>query len=86
MINTGARKKVPFLGGITPGGTTEQSLQNLCDIGKDLSIAAIRGAQVTINLEEDFANSEGGIHEKKPFIPIFVRSNQVRMYGILIQK
>ena len=79
MTNTGARKKVPFLGGITPGGTTEQNLKQICDIGKDLSIAAIRGAQVTINLEEDFQNIEMGKNNKNPSIPVFIRSNQVKI-------
>ena len=81
MINTGARKKISFTGGISPGATTEQNLKKLCDIGKDMSIAAIRGAQVTINLEEDFENSYN--QDSKPFIPVFVRSNQV-IYGIFI--
>ena len=79
MTNTGARKKVPFLGGITPGGVTEQNLKQLCDIGKDLSIAAIRGAQVTINLEEDFQNIEMGNNNKNLSIPVFIRSNQVKI-------
>ena len=79
MTNTGARKKVPFLGGITPGGTTEQNLKQICDIGKDLSIAAIRGAQVTINLEEDFQNIGMGNNNKNSSIPVFIRSNQVKI-------
>ena len=58
MENTGARKKTPILGGIVAGSTTEQTLKNICDKGKDLSIAAIRGAQVTINLEDDFHNPD----------------------------
>lgn len=77
MTNTGARKKVPFLGGITQGGTTEQNLKQICDIGKDLSIAAIRGAQVTINLEEDFQTSAMGNNNKRCSVPVFVRSSQV---------
>ena len=77
MINTGARKKTPILGGITAGSTTEQTLKNLCDKGKDLSIAAIRGAQVTINLEDDFHSPDMDSHPEKPPVPMFVRSHQV---------
>ena len=78
MTNTGARKKISLLSGITPGGTTEQNLKQICDIGRDLSIAAIRGAQVTINLEEDFQNIGIFNNNKNPGIPVFIRSNQVR--------
>ena len=78
MVNTGARKKTPILGGIAAGSTTEQTLKNLCDKGKDLSIAAIRGAQVTINLEDDFHNPDMDSHSQKPSVPVFVRS-QVRL-------
>ena len=78
MTNTGARKKIPLLSGITPGGMTEQNLKLICDIGKDLSIAAIRGAQVTINLEEDFQNIGLFNNNKNSGIPVFIRSNQVR--------
>ena len=77
MVSAGARKKTARSGGITPGGTTEQTLTTLCDIGKDLSIAALRGAQVTINLEEDFQNHDKSTAVKKPIIPMFVRSTQV---------
>ena len=49
------------------------------DIGKDLSIAAIRGAQVTINLEEDFQNIGIGNNNKNASIPVFIRSNQVKI-------
>ena len=83
MINTGARKKIPLLSGITPVGTTEQNLKQMCDIGKDLSISAIRGAQVTINLEEDFQNIGIFNNNKNPGIPVFIRSNQVRKNCIL---
>ena len=77
MVNTGARKKTPILGGIASGSTTEQTLKNLCEKGKDLSIAAIRGAQVTINLEDDFHNPDMDSHPPKPSVPMFVRSHQV---------
>ena len=77
MVNTGARKKTPILGGIASGSTTEQTLKNFCDKGKDLSIAAIRGAQVTINLEDDFHSPDMDSHPQKPPVPMFVRSHQV---------
>ena len=80
MTNTGARKKIPLLSGITPGGTTEQNLKQICDIGKDLSIAAIRGAQVTINLEEDFQTSAMSNNNKSSPVPVFIRSSQVTKY------
>ena len=79
MISAGARKKMAESGGITPGGTTEQTLKMLCDIGKDLAVAAVRGAQVTINLEEDLqcSSHEGAGINGKPVIPMFVRLSQV---------
>ena len=77
MVNTGARKKTPIVGGFMAGSTTVQTLKNLCDKGRDLSIAAIRGAQVTINLEDDFHNPDMDSHPQKPSVPMFVRSHQV---------
>ena len=77
MINTGARKKVAHSRGIALGGMTEQNVKKLCDSGRDLSIAAIRGAQVTINLEDDFQKSNRTTQDTRPAIPAFVRCNKV---------
>ena len=79
MTNTGARKKAPLTGGIAIGGTSDYNLKKLCDTAKDISIAAIRGAQVTINLEDDFQLPDMDIHQQKHVIPVFVRSNQVSL-------
>ena len=44
-----------------------------------LLLPSIRGAQVTINLEDDFHNPDMDSHSQKRSVPVFVRSHQVSL-------